>query len=108
MPAERIFTVEEFKRFCSERNFRCFCYNTRNQRADDTEMDLSLVFQPPMCAFNSDILCFRNASKDRMVLRNVRSVLYTEIMDTGIGEAVFRCAPSGGGNTIHTYLFTVS
>lgn len=108
MPAERIFTVEEFKRFCSEKKFRCFCYNTRNQGSQDTEMDFSLVFYPPESAFNSDILCFRNASKDRMVLRNVRSVRYTEIMDTGLGEAIFRCASSVNGNKICTYLFTVS
>jgi len=106
MTEELEFTIDEFMQFCSEKKLRQFVYHTRNQRESDADMDLSMTFPPPFCAFNSDILLFRNA-KDRMTLRRVRSVRYIKKDGGPVGEAVFLCGCSQEYEK-GSYVFTVS
>lgn len=106
MTEELEFTIDEFLQFCSEKKLRQFVYHTRNQRESDADMDFSMTFPPPFCAFNSDILLFRNA-KDRMTLRRVRSVRYIKRDGGPVCEVVFQCGCAQEYEK-GSYVFTVS
>ncbi len=101
------FTIDEFMQFCSDKKIRRFVYHTRNQRKSDADMDLSMVFPPPFCAFNSDIMLFRN-ERDRMTLRRVRSVRYIQNDTSPVGEIVILCGETAHGYERSSYVFTVS
>lgn len=107
MTEEMEFTIDEFMQFCSDRNIRRFVYHTRDQRKSDEDMDFSMTFPPPFCAFNSDTFLFRNA-KDRMTLRRVRTVRYIKKSDSPVAVAEFLCGRRALEYEKSSYVFTVS
>ena len=107
MPEAKDYTVEEFKRFCEEGRFSCFTFHSDNQNEWEKDMDLAVTFPPPMCAPNSDTVCFANAGKNRMVLHSVRNARCRMIRDTGLWKVEIRCG-NQREDRVRSYIFTVS